>query len=285
MVVIFDYHLSFTIDEVLSRRKPAPAPRIGFGQHSDCHDWVIDDLRIKGVHYGLKFAVQFIAAGILVIHGIRADFIHSDAVAIPVTLVWVVGITNAFNLIDIKDGLAGSVAVLASLGFLGLSLPTDVLYVKVASVALAGACLGFLPCNLSKKRRIFLGDAGSLFIGFVLSSMALGAPFTSINRFGIFTPLLILAIPIFETLLLIFHRLKRGKSPFVGSRDHFALRMEKLGLSPSVILGLTILAALALAVIAVIGTRIPTTPALGLYILVCSMFVLVSLWLGKVEVD
>lgn len=246
---------------------------------------IIDDLHPKGINYLLKFVVQFIAAGILVLNGIKADFINPNVIAIIVSLVWVVGITNAFNLIDIKDGLASSVAIISSLGFLLLSLPADLSYVKVVSVALIGACLGFLPYNLSKNHRIFLGDSGSLFLGFVLSAMALGAPFSSGNKISVFAPLLVLAIPIYETLLLIFYRLKRGKSPFMGSKDHFALRMEKMGLSQRMILLITVMVALALSVIAFISTRIPTIPALGLYMLVCVIFVIVSLWLGKVEVN
>ena len=245
----------------------------------------VDDLHPKGIHYLLKFAFQSIGAAILVVNGLGADFINPNAIAIALSLLWIVGITNAINLIDVKDGLASSVAMISSIGFLVLSLSADSAYLKVMSVALIGACLGFLPYNLSKKYRIFLGDGGSLFIGFVLSAMALGTPLSGGDNIKMLAPLLILAIPIYETLLLTIYRLKRGNSPFMGSKDHFALRMEKLGLSQSAILIVTVVAALALNVIAVICTRIPTKPALGLFMMVCAMFVIVSIWLGNVEVD
>jgi UDP-GlcNAc:undecaprenyl-phosphate GlcNAc-1-phosphate transferase len=246
---------------------------------------ILDDLHIRGLHYTVKFIIQIAAACILVLFDIRIKFINNIVISIVLTVIWVVGITNAFNLIDIMDGLSSSVAVIASLGFLLISLPTEMLYVNFASIALMGACLGFIPYNLSKQYRIFLGDTGSLFIGFVLSALALGTSFTTVNRVSVFAPILVLGIPIYETLLLIFHRLKRGISPFLGSKDHFALRMEKLGLSRSTIFGLTTLTALFLSGVAFISTRIPSIPAIGLYILVGVLFIFVSLWLGKVEVD
>ena len=246
---------------------------------------ILDDLHIRGIHYTIKFIIQIAAACILVLFDIRIKFIHNTVISIVLTVIWVVGITNAFNLIDIMDGLSSSVAVIASLGFLLISLPTEMLYVNFASIALMGACLGFIPYNLSKRYRIFLGDTGSLFIGFVLSALALGTSFTTVNRVSVFAPILVLGIPIYETLLLIYHRIKKGKSPFMGSKDHFALRMEQLGLSRRLILFFTICAALVLSGIAFVSTRIPSIPAIGLYVLVGILFIFVSLWLGKVEVE
>ena len=246
---------------------------------------VLDDLHIRGLHYSIKFIIQIAAACVLVLFDIRIKFINNIYVSIIFTVIWVVGITNAFNLIDIMDGLCSNVAFAASLGFLLISLPTKMLYVNFSSIVLMGACLGFIPYNLSKRYRIFLGDTGSLFIGFVLSALALGTSFTTVNRVSVFAPILVLGIPIYETLLLIFHRLKKGKSPFLGSKDHFALRMEVLGLSRKTILGLTTLTALFLSGVAFISTRIPSIPAIGLYILVGVLFIFASLWLGKVEVD
>jgi UDP-GlcNAc:undecaprenyl-phosphate GlcNAc-1-phosphate transferase len=183
------------------------------------------------------------------------------------------------------DGLSSSIAAIASLGFLLISLPTDILYVNFASIALMGSSLGFIPYNLSKRFRIFLGDTGSLFTGFVLSALALGTSFTTVNRISVFAPILVLGIPIYETILLIYHRLRKKKSPFLGSKDHFALRMEKLGLSRRLILFLTVGTALFLSGVAFVSTRIPEIPAIGLYVLVAVFFIFVSLWLGKVEVE
>jgi len=246
---------------------------------------ILDDLHIRGLHYVIKLIMQVAAACILLLFDIRIKFIHNIYISIILTVIWVVGITNAFNLIDIMDGLCSSVAFVASFGFLIISLPTTMLYVNFSSLVLMGACLGFMPYNMSKRYRIFLGDTGSLFIGFVLSALALGTSFTTVNRVSVFAPILVLGIPIYETLLLIFHRIKKGKSPFMGSKDHFALRMEKLGLPRKTIVGLATITAFFLSGVSFVSTRIPSIPAIGLYILVGVLFIFVSLWLGKVEVD
>jgi UDP-N-acetylmuramyl pentapeptide phosphotransferase/UDP-N-acetylglucosamine-1-phosphate transferase len=104
-------------------------------------------------------------------------------------------------------------------------------YVNFCSIALAVAILGFLPFNMSKSKKIFMGDAGSLFVGFVMANLAMGTSYSSINNFGIFAPLFILAIPIYETILVSVCRIRKGKLPFLGSKDHYALRLEKMGFS------------------------------------------------------
>jgi UDP-GlcNAc:undecaprenyl-phosphate GlcNAc-1-phosphate transferase len=228
---------------------------------------------------------QIIAAILLLAFDIRIKFIGSTIISYVLTILWVVGITNAFNLIDIMDGLSSSVAAVASLGFFLISIPTGILYVNFASIALAGASIGFIPFNLSKKYRIFLGDTGSLFLGFVLSAVSLGTSFTTVNRISVFAPLLVLGIPIYETLLLVYHRFRKGKSPFMGSKDHFALRMERLGFPRPTILLITVCVSLFLVGVSFASTRIPTIPAIGLYVLVGVLFIFVSLWLGNVEVE
>lgn len=246
---------------------------------------IIDDLHIKGISFIYKFLIQFIAAGILIYYDIRIFFIPQKWLSITISMLWIVGITNSVNLIDIMDGLSSAVAAIAALGFFVISLPTENIYVNFLSLILIGGCLGFVPYNVSNKFKIFLGDTGSLFIGFTLSALALGTSFTTVNRISVFAPIMVLSIPIYETILLVYHRLKKGKSPFKGSKDHFALRMEKLGFSRKAILLLTIAAAFILTFIAIISTRIPDIPALGLYIVVGCSFIIYSLWIGKVEIE
>ncbi|MFH1378886.1 MAG: MraY family glycosyltransferase, partial [bacterium] len=142
---------------------------------------IIDDLNPKGIDFKKKFIFQFVSVLVLIFFGIHIKFIEPSYVAIILTIIWVVGISNAFNIIDIIDGLAASIAIIASLAFVIIALPTEQIYVNFAGMALAGACLGFLPYNLSKKMRIFMGDTGSLFIGFILASIALGTSYTNVN--------------------------------------------------------------------------------------------------------
>src|SRR5262249_18518315 len=156
-------------------------------------------------------------------------FVSPSWFADLLSMFWIVGIINAFNIIDIMDGLASGIGMIASLGFLFISLPSEEIYVNFTSAALAGALLGFIPFNLSKRWKIFMGDTGSLLVGFVLAALSLGTSYTRINNVGVFSPLLILGLPIYDTILVSYLRYMRGMSPFRGSRDHFALRLETFG--------------------------------------------------------
>jgi hypothetical protein len=147
-------------------------------------------------------------------------------VGVVLTIFWVVAVTNAINLVDIMDGLAGSLITLACLGFILVSLPNEAMYVNVAAAVLGGALLGFLPYNW-RPARIYLGDTGSLFAGFLLAGVALGENYTGVNNVGLLAPLLILGVPLYDTLLVIVLRLLKGKSPFLGSNDHVALRLPR----------------------------------------------------------
>jgi UDP-GlcNAc:undecaprenyl-phosphate GlcNAc-1-phosphate transferase len=187
---------------------------------------LIDD--IWKLDYRVKFFGQFIASLILIIYNIRIEFISNVSLSVILTILWVVGITNAINIIDIMDGLAAGVATIAGLAFFFISLPTEKIYVNFAALALAGGCLGFLRYNW-QPARIFMGDCGSLFIGFILAAISLGESYTTINNIGLFAPFLVLGIPIYDTLLVIFFRMLKGKSIFAGSLDHFAFRLEAMG--------------------------------------------------------
>ncbi len=187
---------------------------------------LIDD--IWKLDYRVKLFGQFIASIILILYNIRIEFISSIPLSIFLTIFWVVGITNAVNIIDIMDGLAAGVVVIAGLAFFFIALPTEKIYVNFAALALAGSCLGFLRYNW-RPAKIFMGDSGSLFIGFILAAVSLGESYTTINNIGLFAPFLVLGIPIYDTLLVIFFRILKGKSIFAGSRDHFAFRLEAMG--------------------------------------------------------
>jgi UDP-GlcNAc:undecaprenyl-phosphate GlcNAc-1-phosphate transferase len=239
---------------------------------------LIDDLkRPEGVDYKPKFLVQILAAGLLIVFGLRIRFLQPAYVAYAVTGVWVVGVTNAFNIVDIMDGLSSSQAAVAALGFLMISLPSEELYVNFASAALAGAALGFLPWNMSKKRKIFMGDSGSLLIGFLLAGISLGTRYSEVNDAGVFAPLLILFVPAFDTLFVSLLRLNQGKSPFLGSRDHFALRLEKMGFSREKVVLIAAAAAACMGFCAFLVTQLPLRGAIVVYVLVA----IVVLWVGR----
>ncbi len=239
---------------------------------------LVDDLmRPQGVDYKPKFLVQILAAAILIAFGLRMRFIQPAYVAYAVSMVWIVGVTNAFNIVDIMDGLSASQAAIAALCFLMISLPSEELYVNFASAALAGAAIGFLPWNLSKKRKIFMGDSGSLLIGFLLAGISLGTRYSEVNDAGVFAPLLILFVPAFDTFFVSLLRLNSGKSPFLGSKDHFALRLEKMGFARGQVVLMAAGVAAFMGFCAFLVTQLPLQGSIAVYVLVAALVG----WVGR----
>ena len=244
-----------------------------------------DDIERRGLHYKEKFLVQFAAALCLIFFGIRIRFVSPVWFADLLTAVWIVGVINAVNIIDIMDGLASGIAVIASLGFLFISLPSEEIYVNFTSAALAGSLLGFLPYNLSKKRKIFMGDTGSLLTGFVLAALSLGTSYTRVNNMGIFSPLLILGLPLYDTFLVSYLRYTKGLSPFRGSRDHFALRLETFGFFREEILVMCYAASLLLTFVAYEVTRVSSHYALLLYAATGILALALGTWLARIPIE
>ncbi|MDR2427093.1 MAG: undecaprenyl/decaprenyl-phosphate alpha-N-acetylglucosaminyl 1-phosphate transferase [Endomicrobium sp.] len=246
----------------------------------------VDDAKFKGLGFKSKLIVQFLAAAIVVFgFDIRINFFPSYLLSCIISIFWIVGITNAFNIIDIMDGLSSGIAIIAAFAFLFISLPTEMIYVNFCAAALAGSVLGFIPYNFSKSKKIFMGDTGSLFIGFVLASLAMGTSYTAMNEVGLFAPLLILAVPIYETGLVSLFRMHKGKSPFLGSKDHYALRLEKMGLSRKQILIMTYAACIILAFCAFLFTKLPLSYAIMLLFLVLICLWVITVKLASVKVE
>ena len=148
---------------------------------------------------------------------------------LALTFLWMTGITNAFNIIDVMDGLAtGTAAIAALFLFLIAALVGNDTAIPFMAVVLAGALLGFLGFNMPPAR-IFLGDTGSLFIGFLLGALSMLVSYSGKNSWAVVTPVVLLAVPIFDTLFVAFHRARRGIPFFRGSPDHFALRVANTG--------------------------------------------------------
>lgn len=237
-----------------------------------------DDLKKPhGLSFQTKFLFQFLGAALLILFDIRIRFIQPLWLANLFTVLWVAGISNAINLIDIMDGLAGSQSFLAAMAFLLVSIPSEAVYVNVAAAAVAGASLAFLPHNFSSRRKIFMGDTGSLTLGFWLSALALGVEYTRWTPVGVLAPLLILGVPIYDTFFVSFIRILQGKSPFLGSKDHMALKLRAMGLSSRQVVALFAVGSVALASCAFLLTQTPSqvsfvvvgaAAAVGVFILV-----------------
>ncbi len=145
---------------------------------------------------------------------------------ILVTIVWLVGMSNAFNLVDILDGLASGLGVIAATFLLVVALLNGRWMVAAFTVALIGALLGFLRSNFAPAT-IYLGDCGSLFIGLTLGALAMVMDYTQYNPLGFLAPIYILAVPIIDTFYVIVLRLRAGKKIYYGSPDHFPLRVRR----------------------------------------------------------
>lgn len=172
----------------------------------------------------LKLLGQFIAALIAVIMGVQVAFIKMPAVSMIFTCLWLVGMTNAFNLIDNINGLSAGIAAIAAFFFGTLAFINGDMLIAAASFALMGACLGFLRYNFPKAG-IFMGDTGSLFLGFMLASIAVAGGWkTSSLTTSLAIPVLILGYPIFDVTLVTITRLLEKRPISAGGKDHSSHR-------------------------------------------------------------
>jgi UDP-GlcNAc:undecaprenyl-phosphate GlcNAc-1-phosphate transferase len=192
-----------------------------------------DDVRPLGP--GSKLVFQSLAAMVPISLGVHIKFIENPWGAIPLSLLWLVGVTNAFNLLDIMDGLCAGVALVAASWFWLISGINGRFNDALTSAALAGSVLGFLWYN-RPPARVFMGDAGSLFIGFLMASLAIGQGYSMKTEIGVIAPVLILGFPVFETLFVMTVRWQQGKHPLRGSPDHIPLRLLKMGFTRGAVL-------------------------------------------------
>ncbi|MDR0904773.1 MAG: undecaprenyl/decaprenyl-phosphate alpha-N-acetylglucosaminyl 1-phosphate transferase [Oscillospiraceae bacterium] len=201
---------------------------------------VIDD--ITPLKWYLKLLFQLLAAGIAVYHGIvvnavsnpnvfsSSEILAFGSLAIPITVLWIVGITNAVNLIDGLDGLACGVSGISSVTMLVIALLVSDLNIAVITAALAGACLGFLPYNMNPAK-IFMGDTGALLLGFVLSTVSIMGLFKFFAIISFAVPFLALGLPLFDTAFAFIRRISKGQHPMHRDRGHFHHRLIDMGLS------------------------------------------------------
>jgi UDP-GlcNAc:undecaprenyl-phosphate GlcNAc-1-phosphate transferase len=181
----------------------------------------------KALTPGIKFLFQVMATYILLKSGINIDLIFFPKwLDILLSFVWILTTINAFNIIDIMDGLAASIGALASLTIFSISLFNGDFLVAILSLSLAAALLAFLKFNW-EPARIYLGDAGSMILGLIIGSLAMMVSYTRFNKLAFVSSLFILGIPLFDLVYVSILRIMKGKMPFWGSPDHFALRLRK----------------------------------------------------------
>ena len=179
---------------------------------------MIDDK--LGMMPRLKLSAQILVALIAYKTGIRVITFEDYYISMFFTVFWIVGITNAFNLLDNLNGLSSGIAGISAVFFGIMAILNSQVYIAVLSFALAGACFGFLKHNFPKAN-IFMGDSGSMFLGFSLACIAiLGSWETDKISLSLSLPVLILGYPIFDTTLVTFLRIKEKRSVFIGGKDH-----------------------------------------------------------------
>ena len=177
----------------------------------------------------VKLLGQIAAALILLLSGVQITVLRHPVLNGAATMLWVVVITNALNLLDNMDGLAGGVAAIAALFFLLLAAMSGQYLVGALAAALLGACIGFLVYNLNPAT-IFMGDSGALFIGFMLAAVGIKLRFPDNVPFVTWMiPVLVLGLPLFDTTLVTLSRLRRGKNPLTTpGQDHVSHRLAGL---------------------------------------------------------
>jgi UDP-GlcNAc:undecaprenyl-phosphate GlcNAc-1-phosphate transferase len=188
----------------------------------------------------LKFVVQIAAALVAVGHGVVIEVISNPNIfsdnpwlklgvfSIPVTVIWIVAITNAVNFIDGLDGLAVGVSSISALSMLIIALLVAEPEIAIIMAALAGACIGFMPYNLNPAK-IFMGDTGATFIGYILATISIQGLFKFYAIMSFAVPFLILALPIFDISFAFFRRLLAGRNPMKPDRGHVHHRLIDMG--------------------------------------------------------
>ena len=201
---------------------------------------VMDD--IMALNALPKLIVQILAAGIAVYHGCVIQFVSNPNVfssmtyldlgwwSYPITIIWIVAITNAVNLIDGLDGLAVGVSAISTASITVIALMVAETNVAVVLAALFGACLGFIPYNMNPAK-IFMGDTGATFLGYILATLSVTGLFKMYAIISFAVPFLILGLPIFDTAFAMIRRMAHGQSPMHADRGHIHHRLIDMGLN------------------------------------------------------
>jgi UDP-GlcNAc:undecaprenyl-phosphate/decaprenyl-phosphate GlcNAc-1-phosphate transferase len=194
----------------------------------------------RGLDWRLRIGVQTLVAVVLVCSGWRMSlFIDLPLLTGAISVLWIVGLVNSFNMLDNMDGLSAGVAAIVAIMFAAVMLTTPrpdnnqpQLFVAGFLLVIAGSLLGFLWHN-RPPARLFMGDAGSYLVGYLLAMTTLTATFAGGNlpKHAILAPLCVLAVPLYDTASVVLIRLRSGRSPFVGDKSHFSHRLVELGLS------------------------------------------------------
>jgi UDP-GlcNAc:undecaprenyl-phosphate/decaprenyl-phosphate GlcNAc-1-phosphate transferase len=231
-----------------------------------------------------KLAGQLLAVFVLIKSGVRIEIAAlPEWLNLVLTVLWMVGLINAFNLLDIMDGLSAGVGAVSASCLLVVALLQGDQTIAVMLVALLGSLLGFLKYNWHPAR-IYMGDMGAMFIGLLLGAMTMIERYPSDHPLSLLTPVFILGIPIFDTLFVMYIRYRRGLPIFWGSPDHIAIRLRHWGMSvPQIV----ITSYVATAVVGIVGLlMLSVSQEVGWMLCLGTVgtFMLLTLLMKKVDV-
>ena len=217
---------------------------------------VLDD--IITLHALLKFLVQILAAILVVLQGCRIEhfmgFQLPQWLSYPVSVVWIVAITNAVNFIDGLDGLAAGVCAISAGAMLVVALLVADFTSAVMLAAIVGACTGFIPYNFNPAK-IFMGDTGSTFLGFMLSTISIYGLFKMYAIISFAVPFLVLGLPIFDICFAVIRRVSKGQSPMHADRGHVHHRLIDMGFSQKQAVAIAYMLSAILGMAAVVLTN------------------------------
>lgn len=249
---------------------------------------IVDDIRpIKPL---TKLTFQIIAALILIMFGVTVrsitnPFITGDGsmaityLGIPITIIWVVGITNAVNLIDGLDGLACGICAISSITLFLVSVMNSRMLAVNMTIILAGACIGFLPYNFNPAK-IFMGDTGSQFLGFALAAISTQGAMKSAAAVAVAVPILALGLPIYDTLFAMVRRKINRRPMMEADRGHLHHKLLDLGLTQRQVVLIMYAMSAVLGLTSVLAMKLPTRKSYALLVVVCSVILSMAVELG-----
>ena len=240
---------------------------------------IFDDIYALGAKF--KLVIQIVAALVAVLSGNVIQILSNPNVlspnpwwdlgwlSYPATVLWIVAITNAVNLIDGLDGLACGVSTISSMTMLVIALTVAEPDVALLMAALAGGCIGFLPYNLNPAK-IFMGDTGSTFLGFILATVSIEGLFKSYAIISFAVPFLMLGLPIFDTCFAILRRVSHGQSPMAPDRGHIHHRLIDMGFNQKQAVAVLYIISAILGLCAVVLTTSGELKAMMLLLALCA---------------
>jgi len=242
---------------------------------------IIDDKYDIRPRYKLVF--QILAAAVLIMFGVEINLVTNPIISanqyinlgwlsLPMTLLWVIGITNALNLIDGLDGLAAGVALISSITLFIIAILNNRTDAAILTAILSGAIIGFLPYNFNPAS-IFMGDTGAQLLGFLLAAISIKGTIKSAAAFAIAVPILALGIPIYDTMFAVIRRKINGKPIMQADRGHLHHRLLDMGLTQKQTVLIMYLISAVLGGIAIIAMQVSNQRAY--FVLAAAMIILV----------